>query len=198
MFLSPSSFSRLVFKLFKPVLSGHLAISQAQYRFDWNGNRNSRARTICGSCQFHVCDPMNPVWVCLEILDDFYFMKGIISYIVTSFAFGICLSEVWALKEILEAHYFGLIRSSSSNWSNFTVDRKFTCVPLIWPFVHSVRFTLVIVQSTLFIYCFQRVISKLRSFFRSRIICDSVLWLPAADTSNHRRQYKLTAKERKT
>ena len=52
-FLSPSSFSRLVFKLFKPVLSGHLAISQAQYRFDWNGNRNSRARTICGSCQFH-------------------------------------------------------------------------------------------------------------------------------------------------
>ena len=116
MFLSPSSFSRLVFKLFKPVLSSHLAISQAQYRFDWNGNRNSRARTICGSCQFHVCDPMSPVWVCLEILDDFYFMKGLISYIVTSFAFGICLSEVWALKEILEAHYFGrLIRSSSSN-----------------------------------------------------------------------------------
>ena len=30
-FLSPSSFSRLVFKLVKPVLSGHLAISQAQY-----------------------------------------------------------------------------------------------------------------------------------------------------------------------
>ena len=58
---------------------------------------------------------MSPVWVCLEILDDFYFMKGLISYIVTSFAFGICLSEVWALKEILEAHYFGLIRSSSSN-----------------------------------------------------------------------------------
>lgn len=52
---------------------------------------------------------------CLEILDDFYFMKGLISYIVTSFAFGICLSEVWALKELLEAHYFGLIRSSSSN-----------------------------------------------------------------------------------
>ena len=54
---------------------------------------------------------MSPVWVCLEILDDFYFMKGLISYIVTSFAFGICLSEVWALKEILEAHYFGLIRT---------------------------------------------------------------------------------------
>ena len=42
---------------------------------------------------------MSPVWVCLEILGDFYFMKGLISY--TSFAFGICLSEVWALKEIL-------------------------------------------------------------------------------------------------
>lgn len=101
---------------------------------------------------------MSPVWVCLEILGDFYFMKGLISYNVTSFAFGICLSEVWALKEILEAHYFGLIRSSSSNWSHFTLERKFTCVPLIWPFVHSVRFTLVIVQSTLFIYCFQGVI----------------------------------------
>ena len=95
----------------------------------------------------------------------------------------------WDFKRT-EEHDFGLIRSSSSNWSNFTLDRKFTCVPLISPFVHSVRFTLVIVQSTLFIYCFQGVISRLRSFFRSRIICDSVLWLPAADTSNHRRQCK--------
>ena len=133
---------------------------------------------------------MSPVGVCLEILGDFYFMKGLISYNVTSFAFGICLSEVWALKEILEAHYFGLIRSSSSNWSHFTLERKFTCVPLIWPFVHSVRFTLVIVQSTLFIYCFQGVIPDWGVFFRSRIICNSVLWLPAADRSNHRRQCK--------
>lgn len=42
-------------------------------------------------------------------------MKELISYNVTYFAFGICLSEVWALKEILEAQLgFGLIRSSLS------------------------------------------------------------------------------------
>ena len=42
-------------------------------------------------------------------------MKELISYNVTYFAFGICLSEVWALKEILEAQLgFGFIRSSLS------------------------------------------------------------------------------------
>lgn len=104
---------------------------------------------------------MSPVWVCLEILDDFYFMKGLISYIVTSFAFGICLSEVWALKEILEAHYFGLIRSSSSNWWNFSSESHKRKLRFFKQFIYFIlKAYSFVVLSSINIHFWRRILSS--------------------------------------